>query len=76
MEPLAPLLERELSPQELHTALLAELGLQSVMVVEDAHWADEATLVALRFLGRRIEGSRSLVLVSYRDDGIGSSRSD
>ena len=41
------------------------------MVVEDAHWADEATLDALRFIGRRVTGTRSVVLVTYRDDEVG-----
>ena len=34
------------------------------------HWADEATLDLLRFLGRRIRGTRALILVTYRDDGL------
>ena len=43
----------------------------TLFVIEDAHWADEATLDLLRFLGRRIDGTRSLVLVTYRDDEVG-----
>ena len=43
----------------------------TLFVIEDAHWADEATLDLLRFLGRRIGGTRSLVLVTYRDDEVG-----
>jgi DNA-binding CsgD family transcriptional regulator len=42
-----------------------------VWVVEDAHWADTATLDLLRFLSRRIESLPLLLLVSYRDDEIG-----
>src|SRR4029453_11166593 len=41
-----------------------------VVVVEDAHWADEATLDLLVFLGRRLEGSRALLIVTYRDDEL------
>ncbi len=44
----------------------------TVLAIEDAHWADEATLDLLRFLGRRIENTRSLVLVTYRDDEVGA----
>jgi predicted ATPase len=44
----------------------------TIFVIEDAHWADEATLDLLRFLGRRIAGTRSLVLVTYREDEVGS----
>ena len=40
------------------------------MVVEDVHWADEATLDLLRFLGRRLRGLRALLLVTYRDDEL------
>src|SRR4029079_17250108 len=31
-----------------------------VFVIEDAHWADEATLDLLRYLGRRIGSTRAL----------------
>src|SRR5512133_1156069 len=41
-----------------------------VVVVEDAHWADEATLDLLVFLGRRMERTRALLLVTYRDDEL------
>jgi DNA-binding CsgD family transcriptional regulator len=43
----------------------------SVCVVEDAHWADGATLDLLRFLARRIGSLPTLLVVSYRDDEIG-----
>ena len=39
-----------------------------LLVVEDAHWADEATLDLIRHLGRRIHGCRSLLLVTYRPE--------
>jgi DNA-binding CsgD family transcriptional regulator/tetratricopeptide (TPR) repeat protein len=42
-----------------------------VVVFEDAHWADDATLDLLRFLGRRVSGTRALVIVTYRDDEVG-----
>jgi DNA-binding CsgD family transcriptional regulator/tetratricopeptide (TPR) repeat protein len=43
----------------------------TLFVIEDAHWADEATLDLLRYLGRRIGDTRSLLLVTYRDDEVG-----
>ena len=46
-------------------------ALPVVAVVEDAHWADEATLDLLVFLGRRVAGSPAVVLVTYRDDEVG-----
>ena len=42
-----------------------------VVVVEDAHWADEATLDWLAFLGRRIDRLPALLVVTYRDDEVG-----
>jgi DNA-binding CsgD family transcriptional regulator/tetratricopeptide (TPR) repeat protein len=72
MAPLAALLEGSAGGHGLLTALLGELSVQGVMVVEDAHWADEATLDALRFIGRRVTGTRSVVVVTYRDDEVGA----
>ncbi len=46
-------------------------GRATIFVVEDAHWADEATLDLLTFLGRRIAGWPTLLVVSYRDDDVG-----
>jgi DNA-binding CsgD family transcriptional regulator len=42
-----------------------------VCVIEDAHWADGATLDLLRFLARRIDLLPVLLVVSYRDDELG-----
>ncbi len=59
---------------ELYGAVLAELAAgpgPTVAVVEDAHWADEATLDLLRYLGRRLSAIRALLLVTYRDDEVG-----
>jgi len=41
-----------------------------VLVLEDLHWADAATLDLLVFLGRRVTGLRALVLGTYRDDEL------
>ena len=41
-----------------------------LVVIEDAHWADDATLDLIKFLGRRIERTRALLVVSYRDDEV------
>ena len=43
---------------------------RSVLVLEDVHWADQATLDVLRVLGRRIDTTRALALVTYRDDEV------
>jgi DNA-binding CsgD family transcriptional regulator/tetratricopeptide (TPR) repeat protein len=41
-----------------------------IVVVEDAHWADDATNDLLVFLGRRVASTRALVVVTYRDDEV------
>lgn len=57
----------------MYARLLAVLGSGSrwVWVIEDAHWADGATLDLLRFLARRVDSLPVLMLVSYRDDELG-----
>ena len=55
-------------------ALLGALrssGRDLVVLLDDLHWADEATLDALRFIGRRIETARVLVVGTFRDDEVG-----
>jgi DNA-binding CsgD family transcriptional regulator/tetratricopeptide (TPR) repeat protein len=42
-----------------------------VVVIEDLHWADEATLDMVAFLGRRLPQVRALLVLTYRDDEIG-----
>ena len=41
-----------------------------MVVLEDVHWADEATIDLLRFVGRRLRAAAVLVIVSYRDDDL------
>lgn len=54
-------------------AALDELDRPStLMVFEDIHWADEATLDLLKYLGRRIHRSRGMIAVTYRDDEVGA----
>lgn len=38
----------------------------TVVAIEDAHWADVATLEILAFLARRVAGAAGLVLVTFR----------
>jgi DNA-binding CsgD family transcriptional regulator/tetratricopeptide (TPR) repeat protein len=44
---------------------------QTLVVFEDMHWADEATLDLLKYLGRRMQHTRAMLVVSYRDDEVG-----
>jgi hypothetical protein len=81
--PLGPLLDiadelgvaDALTPgQPLHEAaraLLAALRAQPgplLLLIEDAHWIDDASADALKFLARRIARLPMLMLISYRDD--------
>jgi DNA-binding CsgD family transcriptional regulator len=59
----APLFEAVL--QELQQSRPATL-----LIVEDVHWADDATLDLLKFLGRRIDRAPCLLVISYRDDEL------
>jgi len=55
--------------QQAFRGLLELLRVRPTIVVfEDVHWADEASYDLLRFLGRRIADTKSLVIASYRDD--------
>jgi DNA-binding CsgD family transcriptional regulator/tetratricopeptide (TPR) repeat protein len=42
----------------------------TVLCIEDAHWADEATLDLLHFLAPRLREASVLLLATYRDDGL------
>jgi DNA-binding CsgD family transcriptional regulator len=83
--PLAPLLDMARAQRlrfaaqlegprpALFEAVLAELQAAPrpvLVVVEDAHWADDATLDLLKFVGRRIAACPALLVVSYRDDEV------
>ncbi len=49
---------------------LQQSPLPVILVLEDLHWADEATLDVTKFLGRRIQHTRTLLILSYRDDEV------
>ncbi|MFJ4835891.1 AAA family ATPase [Streptomyces sp. NPDC088747] len=58
----------------VYDALRAELSRAphpAVLVVEDVHWADEASLDVLRFLVRRVERLPAVLVLTYRDDELG-----
>jgi DNA-binding CsgD family transcriptional regulator/tetratricopeptide (TPR) repeat protein len=70
---LLRLCRAEAKRDQLYGALLRQLSdLQpfTVVAIEDVHWADEATLDLLSYLGRRIQHLQVLLLVTYRDDGL------
>jgi DNA-binding CsgD family transcriptional regulator len=43
-----------------------------VVVVEDLHWADPATLDVIRLLARRVGDAEIAIVLTYRDDEIGA----
>ena len=69
---LAEAIDRGAAPHQVAAALLdsARSGAPTVVVVEDLHWADEATLDAVRLLARRADRARLLVLATYRNDEL------
>jgi DNA-binding CsgD family transcriptional regulator/Tfp pilus assembly protein PilF len=44
----------------------------TLLVLEDVHWADEATLELVRFLGRRLDGMPLLAVLTFREDEAGA----
>jgi DNA-binding CsgD family transcriptional regulator len=84
--PLGPLLDIALStegefrehvqgegkPHDIAFALMEELEAPAptVLVIEDLHWADEATLDVVRLVARRIESVPALVALTYRDEEL------
>lgn len=51
--------------------LLQDPARTTLLVIEDLHWADAATLDLLKFLGRRLAGTRTLLVATYREDEVG-----
>jgi DNA-binding CsgD family transcriptional regulator/tetratricopeptide (TPR) repeat protein len=59
-------------PYEVADVLIRELRARqpTIVVLEDLHWADEASIDILRLLGRRIETIPALVVASYREEEL------
>jgi DNA-binding CsgD family transcriptional regulator len=59
-------------PYEVAAGLLDELRTRSpsILVLEDLHWADDATLDVVRLLVRRLETVPVLAVGTYRDDQV------
>lgn len=49
---------------------LESLAQPVILVLEDAHWADHATIDLFKFLSRRISFVPCLLVISYRDDEV------
>jgi DNA-binding CsgD family transcriptional regulator/tetratricopeptide (TPR) repeat protein len=51
-------------------ALLSRPDRLTLLVLEDTHWADDATLDVVKYVGRRIERTNALLLLTYRDGEV------
>ncbi len=72
--PLASVLAGQPEPDAVFAAVrqeLADTRQASVLVVEDAHWSDGATLDVLRYVGRRVDALPAVLVLTYRDDEVG-----
>ncbi|HEU5266940.1 MAG TPA: LuxR C-terminal-related transcriptional regulator [Jatrophihabitans sp.] len=79
--PLGPVIEiaaqlevdAALPRDELFAAILDELTRTStVVLIEDVHWADDATGDFLLYVARRLERVPALLVATYRDEEVGS----
>ena len=70
--PLRDAVRQGEKPHAVFLALCEELrgARPAIVVIEDVHWADEATLDVVRLLARRAESLGGLVVVTYRDDEL------
>lgn len=69
-----PALLNSANRADVFDAALAALAARDralVIVFEDLHWADDATLDLVRFLARRLGALKLLLLATYRDDQLG-----
>jgi ATP/maltotriose-dependent transcriptional regulator MalT len=69
----AALLRDGAASHDIFVAVVDDLRLRSlVLVVDDLHWSDQGTVDLLRFLLRRLASTRSMVVVTVRDDEVGA----
>lgn len=67
-------LDREAGREALFSTFLEELHERpapTIVIFEDVHWADEATLDLIKFLGRRVLYLPVLFVITYRDTELG-----
>ena len=72
--PLATALAARANPELLPAAVIEELARPrgpTVLIIEDAHWADGATLDVLRHVTRRISQLPAVLILTYRDAEVG-----
>lgn len=72
---LLKLLNRKAPRTSLLSTFLEDLqagARPTIVVFEDTHWADEATFDLIKFVGRRIQRTRALLILTYRDELAGN----
>jgi DNA-binding SARP family transcriptional activator len=62
--------ERQLFEAVLHLLLRFAAHIPLVLVLEDLHWADEASVRMLAFIVRRIASTRMLIITTLRDEEV------
>lgn len=68
---LLTLLNSSADRQAIFSTCFVELQkIATLLVFDDIHWADEATLDLVKFLGRRIQRTATLFILTYRDDEL------
>ena len=63
---LEPALAAGAAPHDIQSLLIDELAEPAVLVLEDLHWADDATLDVITVLGRRIGTLPALLVLTVR----------
>src|SRR5204862_7308481 len=69
---LGAIVARLAAASEVAQALMHDLRRRqpTILMLEDLHWADEATLDVVRILTRRIDSVPVLLVASYRDESL------
>jgi tetratricopeptide (TPR) repeat protein len=73
--PLATALADDRTADGVFPALMEELAQRrpTVLVVEDVHWADDATVDVLGYAARRVEPVGAVLVLTLRDEEVGPS---
>ena len=56
--------------QEAVLTLLSRRLRPTILIIEDTQWADEGTLDAVKYLGRRVTRTNGVIVLTYRDSEV------